>query len=89
LVEAMFLGIINRLLGSIFGIIKYAFLVSTILVIINVINSMVHFLPDQKIRESNLYRPLSAIVPAFFPRIFNKEVPPVNLPNKSKPEKNV
>jgi membrane protein required for colicin V production len=89
LIEAMFLGLINRILGSIFAIIKYAFLVSTILVILNTINNSVRFLPDQKVRESNLYRPLSTLVPALFPKIFNTVVPPVNLPNKFRQEKSV
>jgi membrane protein required for colicin V production len=74
LIEAMFLGIINRILGSIFALIKYVLLVSTLLMILNFIDSHVRFLPEKKIRESHIYSPLSALVPALFPGGFSKMV---------------
>jgi membrane protein required for colicin V production len=87
LVEAIGLGTVNRLLGVLFGIIKYAILISAILTILNAFNSRLRFLPEDRIKESHLYRPLSALVPALFPRILNTAIPPMNLPIKSKQEK--
>jgi membrane protein required for colicin V production len=89
LVEAIGLGPVNRLLGVLFGIIKYAILISAILTILNAFNNRFRFLPENRIKESHLYRPLSALVPALFPRILNTAIPPVNLPNKLIPEKTV
>jgi membrane protein required for colicin V production len=87
LVEAIALGIINRLLGVVFSLIKYALLISAILVILNATNRTVHFLPEKKLAGSHLYRPLSMLVPALFPKLFNTIVPPVNLPVNARQEK--
>jgi membrane protein required for colicin V production len=87
LVEAIALGLVNRLLGVVFSLVKYAFLISAILVILNAINRTVHFLPEKKLAGSHLYMPLSMLVPALFPNLFNTIVPPVNLPENVKQEK--
>lgn len=89
LVKNMSLGIVNRLLGMIFCMIKYAFFISITLVILNALDRTAHFLPEKKIRESHLYRPLSMLIPALFPKIFNTTIPPINLPDKAKQEKSV
>lgn len=67
LVKAVALGFVNRLLGMVFGLIKYAFLISIILVIINAINRNLNFLSDEKTESSLLYKPLSNFAPTIFP----------------------
>ena len=67
LVKAVALGFVNRLLGMVFGLIKYAFIISVILVIINAINRNLNFLSDEKTESSLLYKPLSNFAPAIFP----------------------
>ncbi len=66
LVKAVALGFINRILGVLFGVIKTAFILSIILVILNTIDRKTHFLPEEKIEESLLYNPISAFAPIIF-----------------------
>ena len=67
LVKAVALGFINRLMGVGFSIIKTAFIISIILVILNNFNKKSHFLPEDKVNESILYMPLSNFAPIIFP----------------------
>jgi membrane protein required for colicin V production len=89
LIESLALGLVNRLLGLLFSIVKYAFLVSVVLVILNAVNQKVRFLPEKKLAESHLYKPLSLLIPSLFPQFANRILPPVNLPEDGKLEKKV
>jgi len=66
LVKAVALGFINRFTGLLLGIIKIAFLLSLLLLPVNALNRKTHFLPEDKIRDSLLYEPVSRFVPALF-----------------------
>lgn len=67
LVEAVALGFANRLAGVLFSLLKYAFIISVVLGLLNGINSRAPFLPEKQIQESHLYRPLSQLAPILFP----------------------
>ncbi|MFW5658225.1 MAG: CvpA family protein [Bacteroidota bacterium] len=67
LVKAVALGFFNRVLGVVFGIIKMAFIISVLLVIINVINEKAAFISEEQQNDSVLYRPLSDFAPTIFP----------------------
>jgi membrane protein required for colicin V production len=67
LVKAAALGIFNRLAGLLFGMLKTAFFISIILVILNGINSRLPFIPEEHKENSLLYQPLSRLAPAIFP----------------------
>ncbi|MDR0814533.1 MAG: CvpA family protein [Bacteroidales bacterium] len=67
LLDAIALGLINRLLGACFGLLVNALVLSTIIVFVNKFNKQLHFLPDSVIRESYLYMPTGKIIPAIFP----------------------
>ena len=69
LMKAIALGGINRIAGAIFGLIKYAFIVSIILIGLNYIDNRISFLPKDKITNSVLYKPLSLFAPAIIPYI--------------------
>ena len=69
LVKAVALGLLNRLLGMIFGILKSTLILSVIFVILNAIDEHRPFLPKDKINRSMLYNPISDIAPAIFPLI--------------------
>ena len=77
LVKAIALGFINRILGILFGILKTAFILSIILVILNTIDRKTHFLPEDKIDESLLYRPISNFAPAIFPFLRFEHIPEI------------
>jgi membrane protein required for colicin V production len=67
LAEAVALGMINRLLGVLFSMIKYAFIISIFLVVLNTIHNYKPYLPVQLLSKSKLYKPLSNLAPAIFP----------------------
>lgn len=69
LMEAIALGFLMKLLGTVFGLLKTTLIMSVIFVVLNSINTRRPFLPDQKIEESVLYNPISDIAPALFPII--------------------
>lgn len=76
LLKAIALNFINRLLGVLFNLLKYALIISGILVVLNGINRKAHILPQSKIEESKLYRPLSILAPTLFPYLrFDFESP--------------
>ena len=67
MVSSIALGFVNKLLGIAFGILKVAFIVSIILVIINNINKNYQILPEKQVEKSFLYIPLSNFAPTIFP----------------------
>jgi membrane protein required for colicin V production len=67
IIKAVALGIINRLAGIIFNLIKMAFILSVVLSLINYINRFSGFIEEKEIEESILYRPVSSFAPAIFP----------------------
>ena len=67
LVKAVALGLVNRLAGLLFGLLKTAFLISIFLVILNGIDNRVPFIPEEHKENSLLYQPLSRLAPAIFP----------------------
>ncbi|MFN4235139.1 MAG: CvpA family protein [Bacteroidia bacterium] len=56
------LGWANKLAGAFFGVLKYAFIVSAILFIINAVNEKIAFLPDDLSEKSLLYQPVSKLL---------------------------
>jgi membrane protein required for colicin V production len=67
LVKAVALGFVNRLAGLAFAVVRTAFLVSIVLVILNSIDQRVPFIPEEHKEQSLLYKPLSRLAPAIFP----------------------
>lgn len=67
LIDAIALGIVNRLLGVTFSILKYAFIISIVLVLINKVDNKYNFIPDETKEESLFYQPLSNFAPMVFP----------------------
>jgi len=66
LAEAVALGIVNKVFGAAFGVLKFAFIISVILVVLNAANRNMEFLsPDFK-QESLFYKPLSNFAPSIF-----------------------
>ena len=61
------LGWLNRLAGLVFGLIKYLFIVSVILVIFNRFDKNIQFIPPADKENSVLYKPLSRLFPVLFP----------------------
>ena len=67
LVKAVALGIVNRIAGLAFAVLRTAFLISIVLVILNSIDQRAPFIPDDHKDNSLLYKPLSRFAPSIFP----------------------
>ena len=83
LVEAVALGFVNRLLGVLFSLLKYAFIISVVLGLLNGINRRAQFLPQKQLQESHLYKPLSLLAPIIFPYLHFDLIIPDHKPDKS------
>jgi len=68
-VEKISLGVLNSLLGLVFGVFKTALILSVIFTVLNAIDAKHHFLPKKQIEDSRLYSPIADIAPAIFPLI--------------------
>ena len=69
LMEAVSLGLVNKLLGIGFGLLKSVLILSVVFMVMNAIDARRPFLPKEKIERSMLYSPISDIAPAIFPII--------------------
>jgi membrane protein required for colicin V production len=58
LVKIAALGVFNKILGALFGIFKYAFVISVLLYFFNPVDTERHFISPDKKAESRLYYPL-------------------------------
>lgn len=72
LVGVIALGIVNRILGGAFGVIKAAFITSAILMFIGSYNDQAQFIEEETLEESILYEPVKVIAPVFLPQILSK-----------------
>jgi len=67
LVKIAALGIFNKIGGAIFGLIKYAFIISLVLYFFNQLDAKHQYLSPDKKAESYLYYPILKIAPALLP----------------------
>jgi membrane protein required for colicin V production len=67
--ETMFLGFFNKLLGAVFGVLKYALILSIVFLIYDQINDSLKFLNKEKSKESVLYEPVKNLAPTIFPNM--------------------
>jgi len=63
------LGILNKLLGAIFGALKVGFILSVVLIIFSKANKAIPFVDDDTLESSVLYEPVKSLVPMVFPSI--------------------
>ncbi|MCU4155874.1 CvpA family protein [Carboxylicivirga sp. A043] len=67
LVSTIALGMINRVLGAIFSVLKYAFIISVIMAILGSFEKTYSLIPEEQKESSHLYGPLKSIAPSVFP----------------------
>jgi membrane protein required for colicin V production len=65
--EAIALGFTNRLAGLFFGVLKTAFILSIVILLLNKIDSKYNILPEEQVENSRLIEPLSKLAPVLFP----------------------
>ena len=66
------LGIINKMAGAAFAVIKYAFLLSVVIMFLNEANERIGFVSEKAMEESILFSPVKSIAPALLPSILEK-----------------
>lgn len=66
------LGIINKIAGAIFAVLKYAFLLSVVIMFLNAANERIGFVSEEAMEESLLFSPVRSIAPAILPSILEK-----------------
>lgn len=79
------LGIVNKLLGGVFGLIKSAFVASVIIMFFKATNEHIEIVEDQSLEESILYDPVESIAPILLPSII-KQVKERDLLNSNDKE---
>ncbi|MDP5158253.1 MAG: CvpA family protein [Flaviramulus sp.] len=63
------LGIINKLIGGVFGALKIVIVLSVILNVFDKMNTTITFIDDAHTENSLLYKPIKSLVPLIFPSI--------------------
>lgn len=66
------LGIVNKLLGGAFGLLKIAFVASVIIMFFRATNEQIELVSEEKLKESKLYDPVKVIAPAVLPSILRE-----------------
>jgi membrane protein required for colicin V production len=67
------LGILNKLLGAGFGLVKTAFIISVIIMFFTATQEDFNLIEEETLEQSVLYRPVKILAPIFIPSIV-KEV---------------
>lgn len=73
LADFAMLGILNKLLGGIFGLLKMAVILSVILIIFDSLDKNLPFTDKEDLEDSMLYEPVKSLVPSIFPIILEKK----------------
>jgi membrane protein required for colicin V production len=69
LINLVLLGWLDKLLGVFFAFLKYAFVLSMVIFLMESLNDLYPFLPMDTISQSKLYGVISSIAPTIFPFI--------------------
>lgn len=63
------LGILNKLLGAVFGALKVGLILSVLLIVFDKMNNTITFVNKENIEDSILYKPVKGLAPMIFPSI--------------------
>ncbi|MEY8849655.1 CvpA family protein [Psychroserpens sp. XS_ASV72] len=66
------LGILNKLLGAVFGALKIGLILSVVLIVFDNLNKTIPFADKDDLEDSILYQPVKGLAPMIFPSILNK-----------------
>jgi membrane protein required for colicin V production len=63
------MGMLNKLLGGLFGALKIGLILSVILVVLTKMNRTIPFVDEETIEDSVLYEPVRSLIPIILPSI--------------------
>jgi len=69
IIKLVALGFISRVLGGVFGVLKTAYIISALLLIVNTFDYYLNLIPLEQKNASVLYRPLSNMIPSIAPNV--------------------
>ena len=69
IVKMVALGLINRLAGAIFGVLKFGLIISVILHLVETINSEINFIQPEMKSSSLFYKPVAQLAPILLPEL--------------------
>jgi|TARA_B110000503_G_scaffold43160_1_gene70638 membrane protein required for colicin V production len=78
------LGLLNKLLGALFGGTKIALIISILLLIFSNLNKSIPFVSNDEIEASLLYSPIKSLAPMVLPEFMNAATK-IELPSTSNP----
>lgn len=67
------LGMLNKLLGGLFGLLKIGLILSVILMVFTNMNKAIPFVDDEDIEKSVLYEHVRSLAPMIFPDIIKEK----------------
>ena len=67
------LGILNKLLGGVFGALKIGLILSVLLIVFDKMNKTIPFVDKADLEDSILYKPVKSLAPMIFPSIIKSE----------------
>jgi len=70
------LGILNKLLGGLFGALKIGLILSILLIVFNKLNNTLPFMEKEDLEDSVLYEPVKSLAPMIFPNLIKSEAEP-------------
>jgi len=74
-INAVSLGMINRLSGAVLGIFTNMLILSLLIMLFNQINGKTNFVEEKTLEKIYLYKPIEKVAPAILPeKFFNKQV---------------
>jgi membrane protein required for colicin V production len=67
------LGLLNKILGGLFGVVKIGLILSVILLVFNKLNNTIPFISEEQQENAILFEPIKNFAPALFPDFLNIE----------------
>lgn len=67
------LGLLNKLLGGVFGALKIGLILSIILIVFGKLNNTLPFMEKEDLEKSVLYEPVKSLAPMIFPNLIKSE----------------
>jgi len=83
------LGLLNKLLGGVFSVLQYAFILSVIFMFLEGYSGTGYVVSEEKKSESKLYDPIASLAPMILPNVmakFKSEVMDRENPDEGTPE---
>ncbi|MEO1031329.1 MAG: CvpA family protein [Bacteroidota bacterium] len=67
------LGMLNKLLGGVFGALKIGLILSVLLIVFSKLNKTLPFMEKEDLDKSALYEPVKSLAPMIFPNLIKSE----------------